>query len=70
MRALTTQQRGYVSGETYSRIDRPGENLVISTWQSVQDWQKWRQSEERAVIQKEIDTLLGKKTEFQVYTYF
>ena len=70
LRGLTTRQPGYVSGETYRRIDDPGENLVISTWQSLQDWENWFGSRERAVIQDRIDALLGKTTTPIVYGYF
>ena len=69
MRGLTTQQPGYISGETLKRVDRTGHNLVISTWQSLADWEKWVQSEERNHIQNKIDALVGKTTEFKVYDY-
>ena len=69
LRNLAMEQPGYVSGETYKRIDRPGENLVISTWQSVDDWRRWVLSEERADIQVKVDYLLGEKTEYEIYAF-
>ncbi|MBU0986746.1 MAG: antibiotic biosynthesis monooxygenase [Proteobacteria bacterium] len=69
LRNLAMNQPGYVSGETFKRIDRPGENLVISTWQSMDDWRKWVLSEERAQTQEQINYLLGEKTEYEIYTY-
>jgi len=68
-RALATNQPGYISGETLRRMDNPGEYLVISTWQSAGDWNRWILSEERKGVQDKIDILLGKKTEYEVYTY-
>ena len=50
-------------------MDNSGEYLVISTWQSAEDWKKWILSEERKAVQDKIDVLLGKKTEYEVYTY-
>jgi len=69
LRTLTTKQQGYVSGETYQRIDNPGESLVISIWQSREDWEKWATSVERKAIQDQIDVLLGTPTEYGVYEY-
>ena len=69
LRALAINQPGYISGETLKRMDNPGEYLVISTWQSAGDWDRWILSEERKGVQDKIDVLLGKKTEYEVYTY-
>ncbi len=69
LRNLAMQQTGYISGETFKRVDRPGENLVISTWQSMDDWRAWVLSDERRGTQEKIDHLLGEKTDYEVYTY-
>ena len=69
IRNLAMTQPGYISGETYKRLDRPGENLVISTWQSMDDWRQWVLSEERAEAQEKIDYLLGEKTVFEIYAF-
>lgn len=67
LRILTTKQPGYISGETMNRVDKPGQSLVISTWQTSDDWEKWVNSPERKAIQDRIDALLGEKTEYEVY---
>ena len=69
LRNLAMQQPGYISGETFKRIDRPGESLVVSTWQSMEDWRVWVMSDGRRGTQKKIDHLLGEKTDYEVYTY-
>ena len=69
LRALATAQPGYVSGETLRNVDHPEEYLVISTWQSVDNWKAWLSSKQRAEIQRKIDTLLGEKSEYNVYLY-
>ena len=66
LRILTTKQEGYISGETLDRVDKPGQSLVISTWQSVEDWNNWVNSTERKAIQNNIDKLLGEKTEYEL----
>ena len=69
LRLLTTKQEGYISGETLDRVDKPGQSLVISTWQSIEDWNNWLNSAERKAIQDHIDELLGEKTEYELYGY-
>ena len=69
LRNLAMQQPGYISGETYKRLDRPGENLVVSTWQSMDNWRAWVLSEERQGTQEKIDHLLGEKTDYEIYSY-
>ena len=69
MRALATAQPGYISGETLRNMENSEDYLVISTWQSVDNWNAWLASKQRAEIQEMIDTLLGQKTEYSIYLY-
>jgi heme-degrading monooxygenase HmoA len=69
LRSLAMNQPGYISGETLQSIDYPGENVVISTWQTVDDWRKWVANKERLKIQGQIDMMLGKNTRYEVYQY-
>lgn len=68
LRALTLDQAGYISGETLRRVDKPGESMVISTWTSVDEWNKWVNNEKRIAIQSKIDQLLGEETEYAIYS--
>lgn len=58
LRALALAQPGYISGETLMNADDPEEYLVISTWLN---------NPERMMVQRAIDTLLGRETLYQVY---
>ena len=69
LRNLATNQSGYISGETLKRVDRPGEYLVISTWQSLDNWREWAVSRERIEVQKEIDARLDEDTIYEIYQY-
>ena len=69
MRNLATNQSGYISGETLKRVDDPGEYLVISTWQSIDDWREWVVSRERIEIQNEIDAKIGEDSIYEIYQY-
>ena len=70
IRIATTRRAGYISGETLQRIDKPGETVVVSTWETAEDWNRWAASRERFALQAKIDNLLGKKTEYKIYSYF
>ncbi|MFP4393355.1 MAG: antibiotic biosynthesis monooxygenase family protein [Desulfohalobiaceae bacterium] len=67
MRAMAMEQPGYISGETLKNYNDPEEYMVISAWQSAEDWQSWLESKERQEIQGQIDELLGSKTEYSLY---
>jgi len=68
MRSLAMYQPGYISGETLCDIENPGECLVISTWDSVEDWNKWVHSQERARMDQKMEALTGEKTEYHIYS--
>jgi len=69
LRSLATIQPGYISGETLNCIDPPGKNeyLVISTWQSVEDWKKWFHSTDRKALDDQIEQLTRQKSEYAIY---
>lgn len=69
LRIATTRQAGYITGETLQRIDKPGETVVVSTWETVEDWNRWVTSRERSALQAKIDNLLGRKTEYKIYSH-
>lgn len=67
LRSLTLSQPGYISGETLKRLDQQGSCVVISVWNSKEDWDTWLKNEERVAVQAEIDKLLGTETTYEVY---
>ena len=69
MRSLATEQSGYITGETLRSLENPQEFMVISTWQSSEDWSRWLQSKERNEVQKKIDDLLGGETQYEIFHY-
>ena len=69
MRSLASTEPGYISGETLKRLDRSNEFVVISTWNSSDDWNQWLKSEKRQEIQAQIDALLGGSTDYEIYHY-
>ena len=69
LRGMTMGQPGYITGETLKRVDKPGESLVVTKWQSLFYWNQWFESEKRAEIQGKIDRLLGEQTQYEIYEY-
>ena len=69
LRNLGINQPGYISGETLKNIEKPNEFLVISTWQSSEDWNRWVQNDNRREIQENIDFLLQAETEYSIFDY-
>lgn len=69
LRNLATNQTGYISGETLKCVDDPGEYLVISTWQAIDNWREWVVSRDRIEIQNEIDARLNEESIYEIYQY-
>jgi heme-degrading monooxygenase HmoA len=67
LRSRATVQPGFLTDQTFSCLDCEGEYLIMSTWHTLADWNKWMHSEERQTIQREIDQLLGEKTLYRYY---
>ena len=61
-------QPGYISSETMRSLDDPGQVVVVSMWQSKEDWQTWKDSETRKAIQAEFDAYLVGQTEYEHYS--
>jgi heme-degrading monooxygenase HmoA len=64
---LAMQQPGYIASTTLKNIDKPEEYMVISTWETADDWKTWSQSKERRNIQGRVDSLIGERIHYSVY---
>jgi heme-degrading monooxygenase HmoA len=67
LRYLARRCPGYLGGETLRNADDPEQQLVISNWASLSDWERWVESQERQAVQKDVDDLLGEPTWYQVF---
>ena len=61
------KQPGYISGETWVNHYDPCSLTVVSTWQTVEDWIRWEESEVRAANEAKLEGLLEERTKFEVY---
>jgi heme-degrading monooxygenase HmoA len=69
LRNLAISQPGYISGETLRGVDNTGQFLVISTWQSIDNWRQWVVHPERIEIQKQIASQLKEEPTYEIYQY-
>jgi heme-degrading monooxygenase HmoA len=69
LRDMANHQYGYISGETMRNVEDRNEYLVISTWKSLDAWQRWFANEKRARKEGTVDALLGSSTVYKVYSY-
>ncbi len=69
LRSMAMRQPGYISGETMRNVNDPAEYLVISTWKSVEDWQRWFADKRRKKLESEVALILGSNTEYKIYSY-
>ena len=67
IRARAKKQPGYISGETLRSLDDPEDYMVVSKWETADNWQKWLQSKERRDLQGQVDSLIGEKTFYEVF---
>jgi heme-degrading monooxygenase HmoA len=70
LRTEAMTAKGYISGETLRSLDDANTYVVISTWNSVEDWKVWVDSKERKDIQARIDALLKAPATHRVYVYY
>ena len=69
LRAKVVPSKGYISGETLRSLDDHYNYIVITTWQSVDDWKKWEKNPERKKVQAKIEKLMARPTKTRIYLY-
>ena len=67
LREVAREQPGFISGETLRSLDDPEAFLVISIWETADDWNKWLQNKERRDLQGKVDSLIGEKTFYEMF---
>jgi len=69
LRSKAIPSKGYISGETLRAQDDPHNYIVITTWQSIEDWKAWEKNPERKKIQAKIEKLMARPTKTRIYLY-
>ena len=58
VRSQALKQPGYISGETLINHYDPCNIAVVSTWQTIDDWIRWEESDERSAKENQLEGLL------------
>ncbi len=69
LRSKAISTNGYVSGETLRALSDRDNYVVLSTWQSVDDWKNWEKNPERKKIQTRIEKVMMRSTKTKVYVH-
>jgi len=69
VRSKAMHAEGFISGETLRSIEDSSVHLVISTWKSIEDWNKWIDSPERKAVESQLDAILSEPTIMAPYQY-
>jgi heme-degrading monooxygenase HmoA len=69
LRSKAIPSKGYISGETLRSQDDLHNYIVITTWQSVDDWKIWESNPDRKKIQARIEKLMARPTKTKIYLY-
>ena len=67
LRTEAEKQPGFISRTTYSKLNDPGELVVVMEWATVDEWLKWMDNEVAKDLQWQIDSIIGEKTFFDIY---
>jgi heme-degrading monooxygenase HmoA len=60
-------QPGYISTDTLQSTEDLGDYMVISVWETAEDWNKWLANPQRREIQNQVDSLIGERTFYEVF---
>ena len=70
LRTKAMTANGYISGETLRSLEDSNVYIVISTWNSVEEWKAWADNKDRKDVQAKIDALLKAPAVHRVYVYY
>lgn len=60
-------QEGYISTETLQSTDNLDDYLVLSKWETAENWEAWFATKERREIQGKVDSLIGERTFYEIF---
>jgi heme-degrading monooxygenase HmoA len=69
LRLHAIQQKGYISGETLICAENTNKVAVISKWESLEDWNNWKENENRIEVDAKLDALQDNPTIYEPYVF-
>ena len=69
LRSKAISSKGYISGETLRALSDRHNYVVVSTWQSADDWRDWETNPERKKIQASIEKFMVRPAKTKIYVH-
>ena len=69
LRSQAMAQDGYITGETLVGVDDPRKLVIISTWESLDHWERWKSHQERANLEGDFVEVLSEPTGYEVFSF-
>lgn len=69
LRTIAMQQEGYISGETLINTDNAQIFMVVSSWQSMEDWHLWKDNPTRKEIDDRLEELQVEPTAYESFAF-
>lgn len=67
LRSAAMGQPGYISGLTLMDPENAGKMVVISTWQSLEDWNRWKANGDRVRLESMLEIYQEGSTQYEAY---
>lgn len=67
LRFAAMSQDGYVTGETLMQVDDPQKLVVIGTWQDIDSWHKWQNTDKRKELEAKLEAYTVEPTIYEEY---
>ena len=68
-RIKAMNQRGHLKGETLMSFQNPHCMMVISSWQSMENWMAWKENKERRANEEKLEQFLESPTQYDEYIF-
>lgn len=66
---LAMQAHGFISGEALKNASDPNHRMVIATYRTLQDWQRWAQSSERQDMMATLNPMLETEEKVTIFEH-
>lgn len=60
-------QEGYITSETMWDHEDPHRVVIASNWRSIENWNKWKNSDLRKSLEQKLEEVLIDETEYEIF---
>jgi heme-degrading monooxygenase HmoA len=69
LRSEAMHQKGYITGETLINTENAQIIMVVGSWQSLEDWNSWKDNPARKEIDGRLEELQVEPTAYESYAF-